>query len=97
MRPGCSWQSSSTSAGRSTAAVPTTTRSTPASSSSCAASAVRTPPPTSIWQATLRTIEADLLEVLAVAGARGVEVDHVDPLRARGLELARATRTGSSS
>jgi hypothetical protein len=32
--------------------------------------------------------EADLVEMRAFAGARGVEVDHVDPLRPRGFELA---------
>ena len=91
MRPGYSWHSSSTSAGRSTAAVPTTTRSTPASSSSQrrlgrphAAARPRT------LQATLRARSRRICSRwVRVAGAGGVEVDHVDPLRAGGLELAR--------
>ena len=89
MRPGYSWHSSSTSAGCSTAAVPTTTRSTPASSSSArrvgrAHAAADLDP-----AGDAADDRGDLVEVRAVAGAGGVEVDHVDPLRAGGLELAR--------
>ena len=87
--PGCSRHSSSTSSGRSTAAVPTTTRSTPASSSSRADSAVRTPPPTWTRQATAAAIGAIGRGGRGLAGTGGVEVDHVDPPRAVGLELAR--------
>ena len=70
---------------------PTTTRSTPASSSVAAPPRrVRTPPPDlRPCTATAAHDRLDLRRGCArLAGARGVEVDDVDPLRARGFELA---------
>ena len=94
--PGCSAQSSSTSSGCSTAAVPTTTR---VDARERAArrprSTLRTPPPDcDLAVDTPRRSPRSRARLRRLARARGVEIDDVDPRRARGRERRGPPRPG---
>ena len=88
-RPGSAAPGRRTRSGCSSAAVPITTRATPASTSASAAASSRTPPPVCTGHRHGRGDGRDDRPVDRLAGAGGVEVDDVDPRRARGLERER--------